>query len=1089
MENKQLGFIDNTNYRYFSEFVNFSSAKLRVEGFDYKRNQIGNLQAHISDIDTKLQSNPLDQFYLKEKTDANVEIDGIETSMDGYEKFLYNNIAWYDVHYQSASLYDSDNRNSLINNLPQFVVEDYAQNQDYVVFVGMVGHFFDNISLLVKQFTEKNNYANSPNYGASLSIVGDMLRSLGWETEMSRENLPLILASFSKRDFDVGTDSYNKAREFSEEERNQIIWKRILNTLPYIYKTKGTEASLTALFSCFGVPKNIIKIKEYGGIQDAHNLSDTSLHIIDEVKYEPYFSGSGEYFELNWTGSARTLEFNFSFDDGNVNDEGTVFRLVNCSGSWLVGAYRERGTDWGRLFFSLDNGSGNVKTVMTGKAPIFDGNTYHAMIRKNPIYAGFGVSENDFNYPVRYDLKVEKAGDDHITFAASASVFMSGSYNSEFSVGNYVYIGNYNQSTASLNVDPEAFFGNIDDIKIWESAISDSRFSDHTLHQNSYNLESPVQMISENLFRISFERPVDLYDVYGTTLNNLAFRKDFPTFRAINFKQSPADLSTPTECASVYVSTFPYQFTRKDTRQVMRLPDYGSSKFRTNKINYVEQELISNLSSDTRSSVKSSELISVDSNKLGIFFSPSEIQNSEIIKFFGDYPLSDLIGDPSSVYERSYQRFENFRQMYYDQGFGNIDYQFFMNVVRFYFDKAMFKYIKSIIPARAKLVDGILIEPSILERPKIQLKPMSQENIGQKFAEVVVDKTVNATNILQSSGEMRTNYSGMSISNDINQTFYPLDQDQFGFNVFSSDGITYYKDEYYRADVIKVSRAYQTYRDVALPKSQVTDYDVRFNSNGTLQTITQSFYKINMTKLPNISEYPMTMSMSNIGNISGSLHFSGSVGFYGPARGWGDYPITSSHSVKGILSGSNVALYDPRQVNLPGFVQSYIYSPGLNIIGNFDGQYPVTYSGFFDWNSDGAQTFEGNIYGAVPNIHGLSGSLYNIKFVSETEGGSIMTEFSKKTQGNIFGPLGSNNSYKKEISMENYPKNAFLLHGYFPNHYKYGRKQFSMKEIASYDEDNKVSFKWKKSSQNKKTTVDPSTGLLDNSDPIETKTV
>jgi hypothetical protein len=100
-----------------------------------------------------------------------------------------------------------------------------------------------------------------------------------------------------------------------------------------------------------------------------------------------------------------------------------------------------------------------------------------------------------------------------------------------------------------------------------------------------------------------------------------------------------------------------------------------------------------------------------------------------------------------------------------------------------------------------------------------------------------------------------------------------------------------------------------------------------------------------------------------------------------------------------------------------------------------------------------------------------------------------MTEFSKKTQGNIFGPLGSNNSYKKEISMENYPKNAFLLHGYFPNHYKYGRKQFSMKEIASYDEDNKVSFKWKKSSQNKKTTVDPSTGLLDNSDPIETKTV
>ena len=143
--------------------------------------------------------------------------------------------------------------------------------------------------------------------------------------------------------------------------------------------------------------------------------------------------------------------------------------------------------------------------------------------------------------------------------------------------------------------------------------------------------------------------------------------------------------------------------------------------------------------------MQSSELVGAGSNKLGIFFSPSEIQNTEIIKFFGNYPLSELIGDPSYVYASSYTRFEKFKQIFYDQGFGAIDYQFFMNVVRFYFDKAMFKYIKSVVPARAKLVDGILIEPSILERPKIQLKPLVQENIPQKESHIEVNRGIAGT--------------------------------------------------------------------------------------------------------------------------------------------------------------------------------------------------------------------------------------------------------------------------------------------------------------------------------------------------------
>lgn len=1076
---------DNTNYREFSNFVNFSSAELRISAFNSKNQQIKILQEALIDLDKKLELNPTDQFYLKEKTDFNNQIDQIEANMDGYEKFLYNNPIWYAEHDASASMYDKENRNSLINNLPQFIIEDHDQNQDYIVFVGMIGHFFDNISLAIKQITEKNNCTTSTNYGISVDIVEDMLASLGWEAEISKDNLPILLSSFNKNEFDIGSDLYNNSRSVSEEERNRIIWKRILNSLPYIYKTKGTEASLSALLSCFGIPKNIIKIKEYGGIHKVQNLTDTSLYVIDEVKYEPYFSGSGEYFKLNWTGSAQTLEFNFSFDPSKTSTEGQVFRLINCSDYWAIGVYRDRGNDWGRLFFSIEDGFGNTKTIMTDKAPVFDGSTYHAMIRRNDPVSDFGIynflpSQED-NYPIKYDLRLQRASDARITFDVNASQYLSGSFNLSFKDGTYVYIGNYNQNTGSLNFDPEAFFGNIDEIKIWESSIHDDTFESHTLHQNAYDLNSPQVMIYDNLARVSFERPLDLSDSSNiVALNNLAFRKDFPTFDAINFPKYYSPLVQLQECDPVSGSIFPWQFTRKDTRQTVKIPEYGSNKFKSNKINYVEQELPTSLSPSSRSSKKSSELTSVDSNKLGIFFSPSEIQNSEIIKFFGEYPLSDLIGDPGCVYENSYKKFEKFKQIFYNQGFGAIDYQFFMNVVRFYFDKAMFKYIKSTVPARARLVDGILIEPSILERPKLQSKPIVQETIHQKEADVLLDRGVYASKFPSLSTSVAIKNSGTTILNDVNHRFFPEDEDHFGFGVFAVDGITYYKNDYYRADEIKIKKEYQVHNKYNLQKSELNDYEKNVNLDGTVQTVTSSYYKINMTKLPFLTTFDVTASVA-MSSSFGYTYFSGSVDFVPPYTGINiAFSVSSSHHISGVVSGVIVGSGSASD--------GYISSPGMKLQAKYDSTYPINYKGTFTYSYPlDLYYFEGTIdTGVTPPSLGFT--KFNMTFSSLVEGTYIFDEFKYRTSGTFFGAAASSNNYRKRFTMRNYPKNATLLNGYYTNHYKYTNQQFSIKEINAYDnKDN--GFKWKKGSQNKKTTVDPTTGLLDNSEPVETKTV
>jgi hypothetical protein len=489
---------------------------------------------------------------------TNEQIDELESGMDGYEKFLYDNPMWYQEHNSAsesgsaASIYDKGNLNSLINNLPEFLVQDYEQNQDYIKFVGMVGHFFDNIALTIKQYTEKNNHAISNNGGTTMEIIGDMLRSLGWETEISRDNLPLLLSSFSKTDFDQDSSLYAKSGEMSEDQRNKLIWKRILDTLPFIYKTKGTEASLNALLSCFGVPKNIIKVKEYGGMQNTHDLTDDSLFIFDEIKYEPYFSGSGEYLSLNWTGSAKSIEFNVSFDPIKTHAEGKVFRLVNCPDFWVIGAYRDKGLDWGRMFFSIDGGE--TKTVLTGKVPIFDGNSYRVLLKKENVDQSLNATSSLGLYPTLYSLHVQKSEEDRIVFRTSGSILLSGSYNETFSSGSQLMLGNYGQNTASLGIDPEAFFGNIDDILVWETQVPLARFDSHTLHRGSYDLDDPQEMISSCLYRVSFDRPLNLRTT--SSLRNLAFRQDYQTFSASNFPTKYYPEARTSECDTGFSESF-----------------------------------------------------------------------------------------------------------------------------------------------------------------------------------------------------------------------------------------------------------------------------------------------------------------------------------------------------------------------------------------------------------------------------------------------------------------------------------------------------------------------------------------------------
>ena len=85
----------------------------------------------------------------------------------------------------------------------------------------------------------------------------------------------------------LGVDSEgNTIEEIPGRERTRLIWRRLLNNLPYIYKTKGTEESIRAVLAAYGIPDHLLLVKEYAGIQASDEPSEGAQFIFDDVNYE-----------------------------------------------------------------------------------------------------------------------------------------------------------------------------------------------------------------------------------------------------------------------------------------------------------------------------------------------------------------------------------------------------------------------------------------------------------------------------------------------------------------------------------------------------------------------------------------------------------------------------------------------------------------------------------------------------------------------------------------------------------------------------------------------------------------------------------
>jgi len=126
-----------------------------------------------------------------------------------------------------------------------------------------------------------------------------------------------------------------------------------------------------------------------------------------------------------------------------------------------------------------------------------------------------------------------------------------------------------------------------------------------------------------------------------------------------------------------------------------------------NKIRFENQTLVGDLSHRARATKKSFDQSPVDSPKLGLFFSPTKELNMDILKSFGNFNIDNYIGDPRDEFNEEYTELKSLRDYYFERLNRNV--QEYIQLVR-NIDKSLFDVLEDLVPARAKVAKGLLIE-------------------------------------------------------------------------------------------------------------------------------------------------------------------------------------------------------------------------------------------------------------------------------------------------------------------------------------------------------------------------------------------
>lgn len=604
---------------------------------------------------------------------------------------------WYNKISDFATKFDVENPNYLVNNIPNFIKVS-TENENFLLFFSMVGHHFDNIYYYTKAIERGRGMGYKAKDGIPDRLLFDTLKSFDWDAKNLGSSDQLWKYVF-------GEDSAgNQKQSNPTKTRTNEVWRRIVNNLPYLLKHKGSRRGIYALMACYGVPSSNLSIIEFGGPEITDETKNKLL--MDDVSHVIKMTPSS-YITIPWNNTVTgrkpdTIEF---FIKPAYSGDMTVVDGTN----WSISVSGSSNSLYGKVKFTS-----GVNVLTSSLVPIFNDRFFAVELSRT-------VSSSNHIF----ELNTFQADRDREIFSVSSTKTISAaSSNWE------------TPTTIKLGATSAGFSGSVDEFRLWNTPLSRSIFIQHGYYPEMINGNHISSSTADLNFRLDFEYPKNL-SVQNKLINvspNIYFsasfkRNDYEDGNVSLSKLYSQDAYSPLSASAggfANIVDYPYNFDIIDRDVVLELPDIGASRYATNKVRIEEQTLISDLSSKTRSTVKSFDDKPIDSNRVGLFFSPNKELNLDIAKSLGGANLDNYIGDPSARYSDTYSDLNALRD-YYFKRIKNRDIYEYINAIRLY-EKVMFDDIKKMLPARSKPTTGILIEPHFLERSKRQYtKPTGED--------------------------------------------------------------------------------------------------------------------------------------------------------------------------------------------------------------------------------------------------------------------------------------------------------------------------------------------------------------------------
>lgn len=714
----------NIDFKSFENYIHFGSAEERIRNFQYK---IELLDYYDSRIYTLSQSYAVNYPVSSSLTgsvefaaniqDAKIKKSALLGGFDSYEKYLYYESASYvtnsfgefypttwpklnsnkpyvnyaatssqaisfvDGLISSASQYDLNNVNSLRKLVPEHIYVNNANDQ-YIVFVDMIGHYFDLIFGYVNQMTSINKRYESLTEGFAKELVYTVGQNLG----IGSENGAMLEELWS---YFLGTDKngvlQSSTYAYSVEDRTKEVWKRLITSLPYLLKTKGTARGIRALINCYGIPSTILKVREFGG-------PEPTYYSTTQEEYDQFYYGL-----LVGSGSSQVTVpiANYLDSDGATGGYGALELRFRFDTSVLA-----NNTDYELI-------TGPMTVTVNPKAQ-------SATVGSQTFTVPFSAVDTDW-----WTLLIN---------GGSKAYIGANKYGKALIYSSSLSPGAISSTQALIPGSGTKFYGTVNEFRLWKSALDLAAYQNHILAPTSFQgpisgeLPGSTSSFSELKVRHTFGADGKKFNALATA----SVTSSHPDQTSLKYSTSAIRGAAFTNYTAVTTS---YWIPQTETHY-LEVIDGGPTRNIANKIR-IESTVIAGNQIQLDSSILKSlgDLYPVESPRVGVYFSPTDEVNEDINEQFGGYNLDEFLGDPADFYRSEYSNLEKIKHDYFKKYQKRNDTQGFIRLIQNY-DSSLFQLVKQFVPERALLHTGLVVESHILHRSKVaNIKP-SWENLS-----------------------------------------------------------------------------------------------------------------------------------------------------------------------------------------------------------------------------------------------------------------------------------------------------------------------------------------------------------------------